>query len=712
MPYSLPQLRIFFTLVLLCCVPLPSYGAFSLPKSLPDITFKPLSPLKGHKRTSALIFNELSNKHYRSQPMNDQLSDQVFNQLITQLDPQKYYFLQSDIEEFGHLRFKLDDAIKRGDLEPGFTIFNRYQQRAIERLIYAIDFIENQMGQLAFNSDELIQIDRDNAPWAKSRASIEKLWEKRLTNAALTLRLANKSNEDIVSDLKKRYRSQLQHLLQTKSEDAFEPYMNAFTQVYDPHTQYLSPKKSENFNINMSLSLEGIGAVLQREDEYTKVVRLVPAGPADKSKLLKPADRIVGVGQGKDGDIEDVIGWRIDEVVERIRGPKGTIVSLEIIPSTAKSTYDTQVIHIRRDLVKLEDQAAQSRVISIDRSEDKNPKTLKTGVIEIPAFYIDFAALQRGDDNYKSTTRDVMKLIDELRTENIDGLVIDLRNNGGGSLREANQLLGLFIHSGPTVQVKNNKGRVEVFRDQDASIFYSGPMAVLVNRLSASASEIFAAAIQDYQRGIIIGTQTFGKGTVQALRTLDAGQLKITQAKFYRISGESNQHQGVIPDLTFPSLYDKNKIGESALDNALPWDTISPVSHRTYFSIKPHLSTLKESYQKRTKSNPDFQYLLKTLASNRTWEEKKWLSLNESVRIKAREQRELKQLKLLNQKRTANNEPPLEKWPENQSMSASELIANDTQSDKTDKKPDLLLKETSEILADFIELQSPSVAIH
>ncbi|MEJ2756567.1 MAG: carboxy terminal-processing peptidase, partial [Gammaproteobacteria bacterium] len=361
-------------------------------------------------------------------------------------------------------------------------------------------------------------------------------------------------------------------------------------------------------NINMSLSLEGIGAVLQKEDEYTKVVRLVSAGPADKSNQLKPADRIVGVGQGNDGDIIDVIGWRIDEVVDLIRGPKDTIVTLRIIPSSAQSDYDTKLIHIRRDLVKLEDQAAKSHVIQVKRAKH----TLKIGVIDVPAFYVDFAGEQRGDENYRSTTRDVKALIAQLQAQHIDGLVVDLRNNGGGSLSEANQLLGLFIRQGPTVQIKNNKARIKVLRDQDAAIYYDGPMAVLVNRLSASASEIFAAAIQDYRRGLIIGSQTFGKGTVQALRALDHGQLKITQAKFYRISGDSSQHQGVLPDIEFPNLHDISEIGESALENALPWDSIRSVKHDYYYNIPKIIKPLTQQHNARIQKNADYQYLIKT----------------------------------------------------------------------------------------------------
>jgi carboxyl-terminal processing protease len=694
-------------LLALCVISPLACAAFSLPTDLAEVKFKSLKPMKSHKKTSSMVFNELYYRHYQSLPVNDQLSSRVFDQFLQQLDPQRYYFLASDIAEFEQYRFLLDEALETSNLEPGFKIFNRYQERVIERLVFALDFIEKKLPTLTFKGDDTIEIDRENSAWAQSIEESNALWRKRLTNAALTQKLDNATPEKILKNLNRRYRSKLQRILQTNSEDAFEPYINAFAQIYDPHTQYLSPRNSENFNINMRLSLEGIGAVLQKEDEYTKVVRLVPAGPADKSNLLKPADRIVGVGQGRTGEIEDVIGFRIDEVVDRIRGPKGTTVALEIIPSTAESDHQTKVIHIKRDLVKLEDQAAKSDIINIKRP-DNSP--LKIGVIDIPAFYVDFAALRRGDEDYRSTTRDVKALITELQQKDIDGLVVDLRNNGGGSLREANQLLGLFIRKGPTVQVRDNKGKVEVLKDKDRDIFYDGPMAVLVNRLSASASEIFAAAIQDYERGLVVGTQTFGKGTVQALRDLDEGQLKITQAKFYRVSGKSSQHQGVLPDIRFPSLHDLDEIGESALDNALPWDSISPVKYDRYFKIQPTLTTLQKQHQARVATNPAYQYLVRTLELNEQWDKKNKLSLNEVVRLQERETRRQQQLELLNARRTAMGEAPLKSWPEeDDNLDLRQLLGEDHAEERSIEE-DVLLMETSEILSDFILLPKNRVA--
>ena len=411
--------------------------------------------------------------------------------------------------------------------------------------------------------------------------------------------------DEIAPILIKRYSSQLKRVRQYNNQDVFQIYANALTELYDPHTNYLSPRRSENFNINMSLSLEGIGAVLQLEDEYTKVARLVAKGPADKQGELQPADRIVGVGQGVDGRIEDVVGWRLDEVVELIRGPKDSTVRLEVIPAKAKSTDKHKIITIVRNKVKLEEQSAQKRVLEVPDGD----RVIKVGVIDIPAFYIDFDAMRRGDKQYKSTTRDVKKLLHELQDEGVDGILVDLRNNGGGSLQEANELTGLFIEYGPTVQIRHSSRRVWRDGKRLKTTYYDGPLVVLINRLSASASEIFAGAIQDYQRGLIVGDRSFGKGTVQTLIPLTEGQLKITESKFYRISGGSTQHRGVVPDVEFPSLYDPEEIGESALERALDWDQINPVRHQRYNDLSTVVPRITSLFEQRSASNPDFIYL-------------------------------------------------------------------------------------------------------
>ncbi|MCP4693244.1 MAG: tail-specific protease, partial [Desulfobacterales bacterium] len=455
-----------------------------------------------------------------------------------------------------------------GNLAPAFTIFNQYRRRQAERLIFAIKLVERGVENVPMNVEEALEIDREKAPWPVDAAELNELWRKRIKNEILTLKLAGKPMKDIGDLLDRRYRGRLHRLSQMDREDAFLSFTNVWTEVHDPHAQYYSPRMVENFNIHMSLSLEGIGALLQIEDEYTKVLRLIPAGPAEKAGELKPGDRIVGVGQDTNGEIVDVVGWRLDDVVNLIRGPKETVVRLEIIPADAPDESTRKIYAITRNTVKLEEQAAQKKVKTLNRGG----RDVKVGVIEIPAFYIDFDAMRKGDPEYKSTTRDVGRLLKELAAEGVDGVVIDLRDNGGGALQEASELTGLFIRSGPTVQVRGARGDVERLKDEDGKIAYDGPLVVLVNRLSASASEIFTGAIQDYGRGVVVGGRTFGKGTVQSLRRLKQGQLKYTVAKFYRVSGKGAQYRGVLQDILFPAVYNKDEIGESALPNAFPWD--------------------------------------------------------------------------------------------------------------------------------------------
>ncbi|MBA04625.1 MAG: tail-specific protease, partial [Gammaproteobacteria bacterium] len=476
---------------------------------------------------------------------------------------------------------------------------------------------------------------------------------------------------------------------------------NAFASTYDPHTQYLSPRNSENFNMSMSLSLEGIGAVLRMEDEYTSVVRLVPAGPADKANELKPSDRIIAVGQGKTGKLIDVVGWRLDDVVELIRGPKDTLVRLEV-DSGDEDTSPSRTIEIVRNTVKLEEQAAQKKLMILnDGSRD-----VKIGVIEVPTFYADFAAMRSNEEDYKSTTRDVKKLIEELKLEGIEGLVVDLRDNGGGSLQEAQSLTGLFIRSGPTVQVKTTRRNPNVYADNDGKITWEGPMAVVVNRLSASASEIFAGAIQDYQRGIILGTQTFGKGTVQTIVPLRRGQLKITQAKFYRVSGESTQHQGVIPDIEFPSIFDKTRVGESALDDALAWDTIRPAMYSQSNDLRSVLSLLRNRHTDRVATNPDFIYLRALSDRNEKTRNRTHLSLNELVRTQEKEEDDSWRLELENALLMAKGEDPVADLDE-----LEERQNEETDEDETEDEPDALVPESGNVLIDFMNLRSQIVKV-
>lgn len=649
-----------------------------------------LKPETEHALTNRAVVHHLYQHHYSRKYLNDEFSEKVYTRYLDILDNTRSYFTQGDIDQFAKYHNKLDDAIKTNNLEPAFEIYNRYEQRAIERLDYALKLLKGGVKQFDFNKDESLELDREKAPWAKSSAELDQLWRKRIKNTVLNLKLAGKKDEDITSLLERRYESQLNRIKQINSEDAFQSYMNALTYTFDPHTQYMSPRNSENFNINMSLSLQGIGAVLRSENENTIVERLVPGGPAAKAGQLKPSDKIIGVAQGKD-EMVDVIGWRLDEVVDLIRGPKDSTVRLDIVSGSGQ-TETHRTISIVRDEVKLEDRAAQSEVLKVKRDD----KDYKLGVIDIPAFYADFEAKNANDPNYRSTTRDVSNLIIKLKEENIDGLIIDLRNNGGGSLAEVNNLVGLFIPKGPTVQVHYSFGHTQVLADQDPSVLYDGPLVVLTNRLSASASEIFAGAIQDYGRGLIVGSQTFGKGTVQTLIPLFRGQMKVTNAKFYRVSGESTQHRGVIPDIAYPEIYDVEKIGESALEEALPWDKIDASKYKPQHSLTNVIPQLEKAHAKRIKNNPDFNYLNEQVEFLKELRNDTSISLNIKTREKEREDMEARRLALENKRRKAKGLELLDHLEEESDEPSME------ETDKKDATEDALLVEGGEILVDFI----------
>ncbi|QTN44610.1 carboxy terminal-processing peptidase [Ectopseudomonas mendocina] len=660
-----------------------------------------LQPDREQVIASLNVVELLRRHHYNKPPLNDERSIQIYDNYLKLLDPSRSYFTAADIAEFNQWRTKFDDLLKSGDLEPGFTIYRRHLTRLEERLNFALGELGKGVDKIDFTIDEELQVDREKAPWAKDRAELDELWRKRVKDEVLRLKIAGKEPKDIQELLTKRYKNQLARLKQTRGEDVFQAYINAFATTYDPHTTYLSPDNAENFDINMSLSLEGIGAVLQSDNEHVKVVRLVPAGPAEKSKQIAPADKIVGVAQGND-EMVDVIGWRLDEVVKLIRGPKGSTVRLEVIPaSNPPSDQSSKVVTITREAVKLEEQAAKKKVLELEH----DGRDYKLGVIELPAFYLDFKAFRAGDPNYKSTTRDVKRLLDELQAEKVDGVVIDLRNNGGGSLQEATELTSLFIEQGPTVLVRNADGRVDVLADENKGIYYNGPLAVLVNRLSASASEIFAGAMQDYHRALILGGQTFGKGTVQTIQPLNHGELKLTLAKFYRVSGQSTQHQGVIPDILYPDVMDTKDIGESALPAALPWDSIRPAIKPELDPIKPFLTELKARHDQRTAKDPDFVFTRDRLTLAKKLMEEKTVSLNEQTRRARQAEVEAKQLALENNRRQAKGEEPLKEL-EKEDEDALPLA-----DEKSTPEDDAYLSESGRILLDYLGL-NPSLALH
>ena len=691
------MLRSLLVLLLLVTAAFQVTGALTRTDTPEPLAEGGLSPEDVHARTARHIVERLQG-HYRQMRFDDQLSGKVFERYLRDLDPNRIYFTAADISAFDRYRTLLDDQLRRGDLSAGFDMFNLYQQRVSERLDYMLGQLGDGIDELDFSTDEEVKLDRTEADWAEDTEALDTLWQQRLKNAVLTMRLDGVEDDEIVDRLERRYSSQKNRLDQNGPEDVFQIYINALAQTFDPHTSYFTPHTSENFNISMSRSLEGIGAVLQAEDEYTRVVRLIPGGPAAKAGQLQPADRIVGVGQA-DGDMVNVIGWRLDEVVNLVRGPKGSNVRLEIIPAGSASEHTTREISIERNKVMLEEQAARKKVIEVPGEDEETPQ--RVGIITIPAFYLDFEAYNRGDQDYTSTTRDVARLLDELDEEGIDGLIIDLRNNGGGSLHEATQLVSLFIAQGPTVQVRDARGRVQVEQDRYPGIQYAGPMAVLVNRFSASASEIFAGAMQDYGRALIVGDQTFGKGTVQTLLPLSHGQLKITQAKFYRISGSSNQHLGIVPDVELPWLVDKDEIGESALPNALPWDQIQATRYERLFDLSPYFDTLRERHEQRMQADPEFVYVLEQRALAEEQRKRTTVTLNETARRTEQTDLEKRSLTIENTRRRAQGEEPIKEFSELRAL--EEQRALDPDAEDSDRR-DAYLKETGMILGDLIKL--------
>ncbi|MEJ2702559.1 MAG: carboxy terminal-processing peptidase [Sedimentisphaerales bacterium] len=643
----------------------------------------------------------LLREHYRKISVDDGLSSKIFESYLSEIDPERSYFLASDINEFEPYRYRLDDLFASGDLEPAFIIFNRYIRRATERLQFRLDRLDRGLNDISFDVTESMDIGREEAPWPADIDELNEISRKTLKNSILNLKLAGKTVDEITEILKKRYKNQLARLRLTRREDVFELYMNALAKQFDPHTSYFSPRAAENFDISMSQSLEGIGVQLRTEDEYTVVVRLVPGGPAEKSKLLKPSDRIVGVGQGPDGEIVDIVGWRIDDLVKLLRGPKETIVRLRILPSDAVDDQ-TKTISLERDTVQLEEQTAKMKIIEVEHQG----RTYQIAVIDLPTFYLDYKALHSGDRNYRCSTRDVKRLLGEISQTNAEGLVIDLRNNTGGLLQEAIELTGLFIEQGPIVQVRAANGGISVLRDPDDSIYYRGPLAVLTNRLSASASEICAAALQDYGRGIIIGEPTFGKGTVQTLLKLNHGRLIATVAKFYRISGESTQYKGTNPDLTYPSLHHNEKIGERSLSNALPWDTITRATYESFTNLSPLMDTLRKRHECRLQDDPDLKYILALSEHMDKVRSETVISLNETVRRQERDGTRQWRLDLENSRRRDKREELIPGLSEIESNTVSAAHGNE------DEKPqeDPMLIEAAHILLDYIELSAPKNA--
>lgn len=656
----------------------------------------------------------IENYNYKKIKLNDSISSIIFDRYIKALDPSKYYFLESDVKEFERHRTTLDDDFRIGDLSAPFYIFNVYLKRYNERVDYSISQIKNKFD---FNQNDTYVYDREKMPWVTTTTALDDIWKKRVKYELVNLKIAGTDEAKNIETLTKRYTSLKSQSAKFNNQDVFQILMDSFTEAIDPHTNYFNPRNAEAFNQEMSRSLEGIGAVLQLENEVTKIASVMPGGPAFKSKKLNAGDRIIAVAQGANGEFEDIIGWRIDNAVSKIKGPKGTTVKLKIIPVGQELSAKPQIVVLVRDKIILEEQSAKKTVKTVINEG----KPYKIGVIKIPAFYADFKAANAGDPNYKSTTRDVRLLLDTLKNlDKVDAVVIDLRANGGGSLNEAIELSGLFIDRGPVVQVKDYKNNVKVYKDDDNAITWNGPLGVMIDRLSASASEIFAGAMQDYGRGVIMGTQTYGKGTVQSSIDLNSllnsgmlakltelfkkketvvgmttkgnnsvtivdkngipqlGQINLTMAKFYRINGNSTQHKGVIPDITFPSIYPLDKIGEDTEPSALPFDVVNPSQYTVVQNLNEVKSNLVKLHEKRMATSLDYKLLNEDIEESRRRSKEISVTLNEAKLKAERDSMEAKSLARLNKIRAQKNLPPIKKGEKLPKQEALDFVEDES----------------------------------
>ncbi|MEN9959607.1 MAG: C-terminal processing peptidase [Bacteroidota bacterium] len=660
-----------------------------------------LQPTDTQRKVERLVFGILSNYHYRKVPVNDSLSSKIFDAYLKNLDPNKVYFLASDIEEVEKYRFTIDEQLNLGDLTSAFQIYNLYQKRMMERFAFVDKIIKQPMD---FTIDETYQPDREKAAWSKSSADLDDYWRKDVKRQLVDWKIGGKADTTAVRELNDRYKRSAKYMARTRAEDVFQVFMNAYTESIDPHTSYMIPKAAQEFNKDMAQSFEGIGATLRLEGDYVTIQDLVPGGPAFRSKQINPKDRIVGVAQGDEGAFVDVIGWFTDDAVKLIRGPKGTVVRLKILPGSGVTGSPTSEVRIVREKIKLEEQTAKKEILNFKQGAS----TYKLGLITIPMFYRDFEGARKRETDFKSTSADVRKFLNEFKQEGIDGLVIDLRNNGGGSLIEAVELTGLFIPKGPVVQRKQSDGKISQEVDRDPLQVYDGPLAIMINRFSASASEIFAAAIQDYKRGIIVGEQSYGKGTVQSVIDLDnymanekdpVGQLKITLEKFYRVNGSSTQHKGVSPDFALPSAFSAEEFGESSQPSALPWDMIPTTAYTpTNNIIAPALAHLQAAFQTRLKTKPDLIKLKQDFERWKKIKEQNSISLNLEKRKK-----ELDEQK--------------KKPDESQAVMDALGATEETPADKDKKEKaadkhakDAYLKETQQILSDWISNGAHKIA--
>ncbi|MDC1164965.1 carboxy terminal-processing peptidase [Gammaproteobacteria bacterium] len=643
------------------------------------------------------INKKISEEHLFQDQAIKKINPRLCKSLIKQLDSQKIYLTANEILYFTN---KFQSSSDRVDIATSYELINLYFNRLIEATKYQIKVIQKK--DFDFSEVENIVIDNDLQEFRETNIDLREIWVKLAKNDVLTSMLTDKTEDEAIELISKRYKNRLRRILQRNEEDIFSIVMNNLTRLFDPHSSYMSPKSAEDFEMTMSLNLEGIGALLTTEDDYPIIVSVVPGGPAEKSGKINPDDKIVKVRQMNDieEDSVDVVGWRIDEVVQLIRGEAGTQLELEIIPANTEDLSDRKWVLLTREEVKLEEQAAKSLIVDVPKGEDN----FKIGIIDLPAFYIDFKAWRDRDPNFRSSSKDVENILNKFKLSNVDAVIVDLRGNSGGSLYEANKLTGLFVSSGPTLQVKENNGDIRPWGDARATQVWKKPMAVMVDRYSASASEIFAGAIQDYQRGLIIGHKTFGKGTVQQLDDLSSGQLKLTESKFYRVTGSGMQNRGVEPDITLPSTWDIKESGESSLDFSLPWDQISPTPFRKFNFDKRILGRLKVAHERRILESPDLQYILEIRKRYDDQQEKKSISINIDTRRAEKLNRQLWALTTENQRRSSQNLKTFKTFKELEEFNEDQ---KDTDSDiDIDLQNDYLLNEGMLILSDYLYLST------
>ena len=651
----------------------------------------------------------MTNEHFFNDKDLGSINSEIFDALLDQLDSQKIYFTESEIKSYKRKFSKFDNPIGYQkkylkpslcsiDLKSNFAFINLYFNRLIEATNYQLKEVAKQ--NFDFTKDEFIIIDDDQKKWQQSKLELQKIWRRLAKNDVLTSMLAEKETEEAIETIEKRYKNRLRRISQRNEEDVFSIAMNNLTSYFDPHSSYFSPKSAEDFEMTMSLKLEGIGALLTTEDDYPTIVSVVPGGPAEKTGKIHPDDKIVKISQVEalNSTPTDVVGWRIDEVVQLIRGKAGTKVELELIPGKTEDFSERKFVTITREEVKLEEQAAKSRVIEMKR----NMQTIKIGIIDLPTFYIDFNAWRNRDPNFRSSSKDVENILKKFNDQEVDAVLIDLRGNSGGSLFEANKLSGLFVSSGATLQVKESNGAIRPWGDARAKQMWKKPLAVMVDRYSASASEIFAGAIQDYQRGIIIGQKTFGKGTVQKLDSLTSGQIKITESKFYRITGAGMQNKGIHPDITLPSTWDIEEIGESSYDTALPWDEIKPIHFQKFPMRTSLISQLNDEHLIRVSQSPNLQYILDIRKRYETQKNKEVISLNLTNRRIEKKERQLWALNTENKRRASLNLEIFDSYKAMEDYNNAKETADDKKDFEINIDDDYLLNEGAQILLDYI----------